>query len=126
MPRFDEIDPFTATHFGEVALINRLLAKPSDPDGGGAFEILSFELAQSYSFDDDVPCTDPPFTGAPVGCPEANITADTTGTMLVLVATFGGDDCPNNGPYSLDIAVNGTDIDLSGGPAIDDRVDVCL
>jgi LPS-assembly protein len=53
--RFDEIDPFVATHVGQLALVNRLLAKPSDEAQGGAFEILSLEFAQSYSFDDTQP-----------------------------------------------------------------------
>ena len=53
--RFDEIDPFAATNVGQLALVNRLLAKPSDPEQGGAFEILSFEVAQAYSFDDAQP-----------------------------------------------------------------------
>lgn len=55
VPRFDEIDRIEATHAGEVALVNRILAKPSDPEQGGAAEILSFELAQAYSFEDDQP-----------------------------------------------------------------------
>jgi LPS-assembly protein len=55
VPRFDEIDPFEATHFGEFALVNRVLAKPTDPEEGGASEILSFELSQSFSFDDEEP-----------------------------------------------------------------------
>lgn len=53
--RFDEIDGFEENNFGEFALVNRVLAKPSDPEQGGAFEILSFELAQSYSLDDEEP-----------------------------------------------------------------------
>ncbi|MCB9377442.1 MAG: LPS-assembly protein LptD [Holophagales bacterium] len=53
--RFDEIDAFTSNNIGEFALVNRLLAKPADPEQGGAFEILSFELAQALSFDDDKP-----------------------------------------------------------------------
>ncbi|KAB2963368.1 MAG: LPS-assembly protein LptD, partial [Thermoanaerobaculia bacterium] len=53
--RFDEIDPFVATNVGQLALVNRLLAKPTDPEQGGAFEILSLEIAQTYSFDDAQP-----------------------------------------------------------------------
>ncbi len=53
--RFDEIDGFSSNHIGGFALVNRLLAKPSDPEQGGAFEILSFELAQALSFDQDKP-----------------------------------------------------------------------
>lgn len=53
--RFDEIDGFEENNFGEFALVNRVLGKPSDPEQGGAFEILSFELAQAYSLDDEEP-----------------------------------------------------------------------
>ncbi len=49
--RFDEIDSFRSTNVGEVALVNRVLAKPSDEQEGGAFEIFSLELAQLFSFD---------------------------------------------------------------------------
>ncbi len=55
VPRFDEIDPFASSHNGTFALVNRVLAKPSDATEGGAFEILSFELAQGFSFDRDQP-----------------------------------------------------------------------
>ncbi len=53
--QFDEIDLLTPSHIAEVALINRILARPADAAQGGAFEILSFELAQAYSFDDEQP-----------------------------------------------------------------------
>ncbi len=53
--RFDEIDGFRSSHLGEVALVNRLLAKPADPEAGGAFEILSLEVAQLISFDEEQP-----------------------------------------------------------------------
>lgn len=53
--RFDEIDAFDENNYAEVALVNRVLAKPSDPTEGGAFEMLSFELAQAYSLDDEEP-----------------------------------------------------------------------
>ena len=52
VPRFDEIDGFRSTNVAEVALVNRVLAKPSDENQGGAFEILSLELAQLFSFDE--------------------------------------------------------------------------
>lgn len=53
--QFDEIDILRPSNVAEVALINRVLAKPGDPEAGGAFEIFSFEIAQAYSFDDDQP-----------------------------------------------------------------------
>ena len=53
--RFDEIDGFSSSNIAGFALVNRLLAKPADAEQGGAFEILSFELAQALSFDQDKP-----------------------------------------------------------------------
>ena len=55
VPRFDEIDQLGTREVGSVALVNRVLAKPSDESQGGAFEIFSFEVAQSFSFDRDRP-----------------------------------------------------------------------
>jgi LPS-assembly protein len=55
VPRFDEIDQINAANLGRVSLINRLLAKPGDESKGGGREILSLELFQFYSFDDDEP-----------------------------------------------------------------------
>jgi LPS-assembly protein len=55
VPVFDEIDSLTGQNVGRFALVNRLLAKPADEKLGGAREILSFELFQDYSFDDERP-----------------------------------------------------------------------
>lgn len=52
VPRFDEIDSLSSRESASVALVNRVLAKPSDEDEGGAFEIFSFELAQGFALDD--------------------------------------------------------------------------
>lgn len=52
---FDEIDLLNPTNAVTVAVVNRLMGKPSNPDEGGAIEIGSFELRQSYSLDDDLP-----------------------------------------------------------------------
>jgi LPS-assembly protein len=53
--QFDEIDTLRPSNVAEVALVNRLLAKPRATEAGGAFEIASFELAQAYSFDEEQP-----------------------------------------------------------------------
>ncbi|MGH7338301.1 MAG: LPS assembly protein LptD, partial [Myxococcota bacterium] len=53
--RFDEIDAATAANSVRAALVNRVLAKPASDELGAAFEILSFELAQLYSLDDEKP-----------------------------------------------------------------------
>jgi len=55
VPRFDQIDAFGAAQLGTVSLINRVLAKPTDETQGGAFEMLSFTLTQSFSLDDTQP-----------------------------------------------------------------------
>jgi hypothetical protein len=52
---FDEVDGLTPTNGWVFSLTNRLLAKPSNPDEGGAVEIASFELRQALSLDDDRP-----------------------------------------------------------------------
>ena len=53
--RFDQIDSLSSSQLGTFALINRVLAKPTDENEGGAFEIASFQLSQSYSFDSNQP-----------------------------------------------------------------------
>ena len=53
--QFDEIDRLVPSNIAEISLINRILARPADATQGGAFEILSFELAQAYSFDEEQP-----------------------------------------------------------------------
>lgn len=55
IPLFDEIDGLGSNNLGRVALVNRLLAKPADREGGSAREILLFELAQAFSFNEDEP-----------------------------------------------------------------------
>ena len=57
VPIFDEVDPLQprGLNLGRISLINRLLAKPADAKGGGAREILSFELSRGYSFDAEQP-----------------------------------------------------------------------
>ncbi len=55
VPLFDEIDRFRPANQATFSFINRIMAKPSDPDAGSGFEILSFALEQPYSFDQDRP-----------------------------------------------------------------------
>jgi len=55
VPRFDNVDSLRTTEVASFALVNRVLAKPTDEEEGGAFEIFSFQLSQSYSFDDTQP-----------------------------------------------------------------------
>ncbi len=55
VPLFDEVDRVSGANVARFSLFNRLLAKPAEEGGGGAFEILSFELSQDFSFDDEKP-----------------------------------------------------------------------
>jgi LPS-assembly protein len=55
VPLFDEIDRFRIQNEAVFSLTNRILAKPSDPEAGGGFEILSFALQLPYSFDPEQP-----------------------------------------------------------------------
>jgi lipopolysaccharide assembly outer membrane protein LptD (OstA) len=55
VPLFDEIDIAQPANVARVALVNRLLWKPGVNEKQGAREILSFELAQAYSFDPEQP-----------------------------------------------------------------------
>jgi len=63
IPRFDEIDIFQPYEALTYGLVNRLLAKPTDEEEGGGFEIASFELSQSYSFDNLRPGQTSPLAG---------------------------------------------------------------
>ncbi len=61
IPLFDEIDRLRSSNVGTFSLSNRLLAKPRPKDGeeegkgGGACEILLWEISRQYSFDQDQP-----------------------------------------------------------------------
>lgn len=53
VPLFDEVDTLIAQDVFTASLVNRVLAKPADEDSlVGAREVLSFELSQSFSLDD--------------------------------------------------------------------------
>ncbi len=53
--RFDEIDNLTPVNGWLFSITNRFVAKPADPDQGGAVEVASLEVAQGLSLDDDQP-----------------------------------------------------------------------
>ena len=55
VPIFDEIDSLSGQNVGRFSLVNRLLAKPADETLGGGREILSLEVFQDYSFDEERP-----------------------------------------------------------------------
>jgi LPS-assembly protein len=53
VPLFDEVDDLRSTNQGRIALVNRVLAKPTGE--GSAREVFLFELARRISFDDTQP-----------------------------------------------------------------------
>ncbi len=56
VPLFDEVDTLRAQNIFGYALVNRLLAKPKDEElMGGPREILSFEINQAFSLDEQQP-----------------------------------------------------------------------
>ena len=55
IPLFDEIDILRGINVARFSLFNRLLAKPADPEQGGAFEILSVEFFRDLSLDSKKP-----------------------------------------------------------------------
>ena len=55
IPLFDEVDNLRGRNVARFSLFNRLLAKPADPEQGGAFEILSVEFFRDLSLDSEKP-----------------------------------------------------------------------
>lgn len=56
VPIFDTIDTVTEQSIVTYSLVNRVLAKPADESSiYGAREIMSFEIGQAYSLNDDQP-----------------------------------------------------------------------
>ena len=55
IPLFDEVDNLRGRNVARFSLFNRLLAKPADPQQGGAFEILSVEFFRDLSLDSEKP-----------------------------------------------------------------------
>jgi LPS-assembly protein len=51
IPVYDDIDTALGRNQITYALVNRLLAKSSDPKAGAASEIASFTISQSYAFE---------------------------------------------------------------------------
>ena len=56
IPRFDEVDVLSSTNVWGYSLVNRVLAKPKDPEkDGDSREILSLAINQGFSLDDARP-----------------------------------------------------------------------
>jgi len=50
IPVYDEVDTALGENQVTYAIVNRLLAKPSDPQKGAATEVASLEINQTYAF----------------------------------------------------------------------------
>ncbi|MEO1272939.1 MAG: fasciclin domain-containing protein [Myxococcota bacterium] len=80
--------------------------------------VIIYGAAADFSeLDDESACTNEPWSE--FACPEASVFAPTSGTVTIGLAQWGGG-CTDNAPYTLYIAVNGEDVDLSAGPTNDD------
>ncbi len=56
VPLFDQVDRLATNNIFSYAIVNRLLAKPKDEEAhGGAREILSLQIDQAFSLDNDRP-----------------------------------------------------------------------
>ena len=84
VPRFDSVDGFAAGNVGTISLINRLKAKPRDEEaGGGARDVVTFELSRRYSFDDDEPLEGDAAGGRQFGPYLASLRVNPTQALLL-------------------------------------------
>ncbi len=88
-----------------------------------SISLVLYESAGIRPFFDNVPCTDPSTTGS---CAEGGMTAAESGSIRVVVYGSTPAGCMDSFPYTLSVAVNGTDVDLSGGPVVEDVYGVCI
>lgn len=114
----------------EIASGDCLYVRVDNIDGAGAtgapgpdiaLEIRSPSGAYAFN-DDDVACTDMPWTGG--ACPQAQVTADVAGTFEIGIVQASGAGCVSPGPYSLFVAVNGVAM-TPAAPATDDELIDC-
>lgn len=82
---FDEVDSLRSTNRGRFSLINRLLAKPAGKEGGSGREILSLELAQEFSFDEEQPLQRGTVTEIIDGVPQSETLTRSAGPILALL-----------------------------------------
>jgi hypothetical protein len=68
--------------------------------------------------DDEGECSVPAWDG--FGCPDAAVEISVDGPVAISVGQWGGGCAPDAADYTLYVAINGVDQDLSGGPAIQD------
>lgn len=81
-----------------------------------------FGLEDDYTeLDDEIACTAEPWNG--FACPRAGVSANASGRLTIAVGQWGNTpDCTDNAPYTLWVAVNGTDLDMSDALVLDDHV----
>lgn len=85
IPLFDEVDSLRSSNLGRMSFINRVLAKPAGEEGGSAREILSFELAQEFSFDPNQPLQRGQLTETVDGMETTRTVTRTAGPVLALL-----------------------------------------
>ena len=97
-------------------------------NGDGAADVAAFAVdpsgrtaggaADYMDLDDEGDCSVDPWDGA--ACVDSALTAESAGTMLIAVTQWGGEGCVDGAAYTLDVSVNGADLDLSAGPVEND------
>jgi hypothetical protein len=93
------------------------------PTGNPGLDLRARLLDPAYNrvhFDDELDCSDVPFSGPAYGCPEGGGIMTAAGTAYVAITTYGGGGCPDGKSYALRISINGADLDLSAGPVASD------
>lgn len=105
----DNIDPVmgaTGLEAGDMMLVAR------DP------------MNNPTQLDDEMLCTDPAF--GEYACPSGELVAAGAGTLSIGVSQYGGAGCPDPTPYTLEVSINGVDVDLSAvAPIFDDGELLC-
>lgn len=98
---------------------------------GGNADIMAYVVDASEAYygleadytelDDEMACSVTPWNG--YACPSQGVTAASAGTITIAVGQWGlTPDCTNDAPYTLSVAIDGEDVDLSDALALDDYV----
>ncbi|HWB79297.1 MAG TPA: hypothetical protein VG755_30255 [Nannocystaceae bacterium] len=90
-------------HVDNIGLSGALGAESSDI----AFQLRSPSGAYAWQ-DDDVACTDPPWTGG--ACPQGMFIADVDGTYELAVVQASGAGCVSGAEYTAYIAIDGVSV----------------
>jgi hypothetical protein len=81
-----------------------------------------YGLEEDYSeLDDEMECSVTPWND--YACPSQGVTAASAGQLTIGVGQWGGaPDCTDNAPYTLWVAIDGEDVDMSEALVLDDYV----